>query len=149
MGRGAGGGGRSGSGSGGDSVGMSPDDITPVNDITNQSKFEDIAADMKENGWQGDPILAYEGGNGMQSVTGSHRIYAAREAGLNEIPVSVIKFERGSNSYDTFERDIEAFLNAQRDEDILRVFKDNKFVQKGYITKEQYNIFKREVKNNG
>lgn len=38
----------------------------------------ELVASMEANGWQGDPVLVHEG----QAVTGTHRIAAAREAGI-------------------------------------------------------------------
>src|SRR5258706_2727338 len=46
---------------------------------------------MKENGWQGRPILAIDLGNGIEALTGSHRIAAAQEADLDKIPVKFIE----------------------------------------------------------
>ncbi len=126
---------------------LSPYLINPVNEITDIEKYNRLVSDMRDNGWRGLPILAYEGPHGMQAVTGSHRILAAREAGI-EIPVSILEFKRGGIDYDIFETDMNAFLEASRDEDILSVFDDYEFVKKGYITKDQYDIFKKEVKNN-
>jgi len=33
---------------------------------------------MKKNGWTGRPLLAYEDGNGIHAITGSHRLTAAK-----------------------------------------------------------------------
>jgi hypothetical protein len=127
---------------------MNPNNINPVNEITDYEKFNDIVKSMEENGWVGNDILVYEGPNGVQSVTGSHRVYAARKVGI-DVHVNVLDFKRGDIDYDIFEEDMNAFLEAQRDEDILNVFDNYDFVEKGYITKDQYNLMKLEVENNG
>jgi len=54
--------------------------------------FEDLKDDLHENGWLGRPLLAVVTRyGGLQALTGSHRIAAAREVGLETIPVLVIK----------------------------------------------------------
>jgi uncharacterized protein len=59
--------------------------IEPVNSV-DPDKVESLAESMRRNGWSGRPVLAYEGANGTTAATGSHRIAAAHEAGI-DVPV--------------------------------------------------------------
>ena len=69
---------------------LDPYEIQPLNAITDQAKYEKMVEDMETEGYKGAPIVAMENGNeGYIALTGSHRIYAARRAGI-DIPVVVI-----------------------------------------------------------
>lgn len=69
---------------------LDPYEIQPLNAITDQEKYEKMVEDMETEGYKGAPIVAMENGNeGYIALTGSHRIYAARKAGI-DIPVVVI-----------------------------------------------------------
>ena len=75
---------------------VSPGYIRPVNPITDQSKVEALAYDFVEKGYDGRPILAIDNGDGSyQALTGSHRIFAAREAGI-DVPTKIL--ERNESS---------------------------------------------------
>lgn len=52
-----------------------------------------ISESMEDNGWVGRPLIAYRVGKKYQAITGSHRIKAARIAGLVKIPVFVMDDE--------------------------------------------------------
>ena len=58
--------------------------IVPVNG-TESDHVEDIEKTL-ENGWQGRPILVYDAGGYTQALTGSHRIAAAKNLGI-DVPV--------------------------------------------------------------
>ena len=65
---------------------------------------------MQESGYQGRPILAYMDENKAKALTGSHRLYAARKAGI-EVPVvfvkpSVMKWEDNNGLFGTFKESI-------------------------------------------
>jgi hypothetical protein len=45
---------------------------------------------MSERGWRGRPLLVVDLGTVYQAWTGSHRIAAACEAGLSEVPCYVV-----------------------------------------------------------
>jgi hypothetical protein len=62
-----------------------------VVNYANPEKVARIAAAMRRDGWQGRPLLIEEDLDGrLNAWTGSHRISAAREAGLVEVPCRVI-----------------------------------------------------------
>lgn len=52
-----------------------------------------MAKDMKENGWQGDPIEVFEHGGSRYVINGHHRVAAAKRAGI-EVPYTNISLER-------------------------------------------------------
>lgn len=63
---------------------VNPFHIMPLNETGSHEAPDpddvaELAESMTENGWQGAPILAYAG----SALTGTHRIAAAREAGVN------------------------------------------------------------------
>lgn len=66
--------------------------IEPVNEVTDQEKFDALVKDFEANGWHGRPVVAYGDPDGPQAITGSHRIHAAREAGI-DVPVVMISPE--------------------------------------------------------
>lgn len=69
---------------------LGPYEIQPLNAITDQAKYEKMVEDMETEGYKGAPIVVMENGNeGYIALTGSHRIYAARKAGI-DIPAVVI-----------------------------------------------------------
>lgn len=68
---------------------LSPEEITTMNGITNSEMCEYLTDDIRRNGYSGRPVVVYETPYGYQALTGSHRVAAAREAGI-EIPAVVI-----------------------------------------------------------
>jgi ParB-like chromosome segregation protein Spo0J len=70
---------------------LSPDDMIPRNPVIFPEKRAELERSMRARGWQGRPLVAVAIGRRVQAVTGSHRIYAARAAGLRAIPVEVIR----------------------------------------------------------
>ena len=63
--------------------------ISTVHGVTDQNKFNALVTSMKESGWVGRPVLVEEHGDGYQAWTGSHRIAAAKKAGVM-VPVVVM-----------------------------------------------------------
>ena len=73
-----------------DYINMDPSDIEPLNGITDQEKYEELVISFREDGYNGVPVLVGNECIGIyDAVTGSHRILAAREAGI-EIPCVII-----------------------------------------------------------
>lgn len=64
--------------------------IKPLHEVRSRKLFEELAADMRENGWQGRPLLVIEREDDFVAWTGSHRIAAAIEAGLSDVPCHVV-----------------------------------------------------------
>ena len=51
--------------------------------LQRQGDISSLAADMKANGWKGDPIAVFEHGVEKFILDGHHRVAAARQAGIN------------------------------------------------------------------
>ncbi len=62
-------------------------ELFPPHEIRDQAHLENLIENMRENGWQGAPLVQHGG----QLLTGSHRLVAAKEVAINdytfEIPV--------------------------------------------------------------
>lgn len=67
---------------------LDPGEITPLHEPTHS--IDSLADDMRENGWQGRPLLVVETPTAYLAWTGSHRIAAARASHLQAIPCRVI-----------------------------------------------------------
>jgi hypothetical protein len=92
------------------SVLINPKNIQPLNKIEDVEKYKNILNSMEEFGYQGRPILAYMDKGKAKALTGSHRLYAARNAGI-EVPVvfvkpSVMKWEDKEGLFGTFKESI-------------------------------------------
>jgi hypothetical protein len=60
---------------------VDPNHLEPVNDV-HKDKVKALTAGMKKRGWVGRPLVVVDD----QALTGSHRLHAARAAGIN-VPV--------------------------------------------------------------
>jgi ParB-like chromosome segregation protein Spo0J len=57
----------------------------------NESNRQTIADSMRRDGWSGRPLLTHEHGPSLyQAWTGMHRLLAAEDAGLSEVPIVVM-----------------------------------------------------------
>lgn len=65
-------------------------EIVPLHEARDAEKLAAMTDDMALRGWTGRAILAIDTGDGFAALTGSHRIAAAKAAGLEEIPVYAI-----------------------------------------------------------
>jgi ParB-like chromosome segregation protein Spo0J len=70
---------------------IDPAEITPLHEVRIESLLDGLTADMKENGWQGRPLLVIKRPSGFLAWTGSHRIAAAIKAGLAAVPCYVLE----------------------------------------------------------
>lgn len=57
--------------------------IEPPHEVRDREKLADLVDKMKAEGWQGRPILTVDLGRGPEALTGSHRIRAAKQAGID------------------------------------------------------------------
>jgi len=102
-----------------------PKAIEPPHGVRDQKKLDSLVESMKEKGWVGRPILAYDIGRGPEALTGSHRIQAARKAGIDEIPVVMVDNEIGNYIDEAGESISEAsYKDADEVSDFLRKFGD-------------------------
>lgn len=67
-----------------------PQQVIPLHGIRQADKARELAASMEEAGWSGRPLLVVSSGPRLFAWTGSHRIHAARAAGLAMVPVYII-----------------------------------------------------------
>lgn len=70
--------------------------ITPRHEVRDVAHRDAIAASMSEDGWIGRPLVVVDSGDGYLALTGSHRLAAARLAGLDEVPVLVAVLPDGA-----------------------------------------------------
>lgn len=68
-------------------VSIDPESIGVLNKVRKPDLFKKLVADFEADGWNGRPVLVYA--DDQQAYTGSHRILAAREAGI-EVPVVLV-----------------------------------------------------------
>lgn len=118
-----------------DSVDVDPYDVDPVNDITDEAKIKYLVEEFEKNGYRGRPVVAL-GSESEQSIalTGSHRILAAREAGI-EIPVVYIEYDENNPL-------IQNLADAQGDDERAQVAAE--LYEEGTISKPVYDLIVRE-----
>ena len=118
-----------------DSVDVDPYDVDPVNDITDEAKIKYLVEEFEKNGYRGRPVVAL-GSESEQSIalTGSHRILAAREAGI-EIPVVYIAYDENNPL-------IQDLTDAQGDDERAQVAAE--LYEEGTISKPVYDLIVRE-----
>lgn len=69
---------------------LDPRRVQPWNDVEDDDKLAALIESMAEHGWTGAPIIVINDGDGdPRAITGSHRIYAARETGIDVPAVDV------------------------------------------------------------
>jgi ParB-like chromosome segregation protein Spo0J len=104
---------------------IDPEEINPLHEERYQTKLDELVDDMKENGWNGRPLLVIKRvSGGYQGWTGSHRIAAAREAELPVVPCYVV------HERDLIERDLDPDWHVEDYErlNILREFGDEEAI---------------------
>jgi len=107
--------------------------INPINNITNQDKFNALVYDFTNNGYSGRPIVVIDmGSEEYQAVTGSHRIFAARHAEI-DIPTKIIPYSE----------ELEDLLTAKDDDE--RVDYAKELYDSKIIDVEAFNLIQSEV----
>lgn len=118
--------------SGADIREVNPMEITPPNRVTSSSKYRYLINEFENNGYNGRRVVLVENGNdGYQALTGSHRILAAREAGV-DVPSVVIPMSE----------EIQPLLDATGDEERARIA--DELYEDGIILKEARDLLVRE-----
>ena len=111
---------------------VNPMEITPPNRVTSSSKYHYLINEFENNGYNGRNVVLVENGNdGYMALTGSHRILAAREAGV-DVPSVVIPMSE----------EIQALLDATGDEERARIA--DELYEDGIIPKEARDLLVRE-----
>lgn len=117
-------------------IGLDAEYVETVNPITDYDKFKGIAQAMRDSGWSGRPVLAVDmGDNQYQGLTGSHRVFAARDAKI-EVKAIVV-------DYDDY---IEELISASDDD--LKLAVARHLHQEGKISDEVLSLIEREVDSN-
>lgn len=118
-----------------DSVDVDPYDVDPVNDITDEEKIKYLVEEFEKNGYRGRPVVALRSESEQSiALTGSHRILAAREAGI-EIPVVYIAYDENNPL-------IQDLADAQGDDERAQVATE--LYEEGTISKPVYDLIVRE-----
>ena len=111
---------------------VNPMEITPLNRVTSSSKYHYLINEFENNGYNGRNVVLVENGNdGYQALTGSYRILAAREAGV-DVPSVVIPMSE----------EIQPLLDATGDEERARIA--DGLYEDGIIPKEARDLLVRE-----
>lgn len=115
--------------------------IVPFHEVRNQEKFEKLTADMEEHGWNGRPLLVIDCKGEYRALTGSHRLSAARKAGLEEVPVACVEhgtmFDDCNITTDDLKtRNLKNPMDIYRilekyDEEAIELFSEDEYVAKG------------------
>lgn len=118
--------------SGADIREVNPMEITPLNRVTSSSKYHYLINEFENNGYNGRRVVLIENGNdGYKALTGSHRILAAQEAGV-DVPSVVIPMSE----------EIQPLLDATGDEERARIA--DELYEDGIIPKEAHDLLVRE-----
>ena len=72
---------------------MTINQIDPPHEVNDAAKVAAIAADLEVNGWTGRPLLVLQVGDYYKALTGTHRLAAAKAAGLEDVPVVEVDAE--------------------------------------------------------
>lgn len=111
--------------------------ILPVNQITDENKFFALTYDFEHDGYSGRPIVVGAlGDDQYQALTGSHRIFAARQAGI-EIPTVVLPYDEHTGE----------LFSAFDDDERAKIAEE--LFQKGFIDRDAYLLLKYEASEQG
>ncbi len=89
--------------------------IIELHEVRDSKKLDRLAEAMKTEGWDGPPVLTFFDGETDYALTGSHRIAAARRAGI-DIPVYRIDDELASDWFTENDLSREALLEGDDDQ---------------------------------
>jgi hypothetical protein len=125
---------------------VNPNGIEPPHSVRDVEKKEKLIQDMEQNGWVGRPILVFDVGRGNEALTGSHRIAAAKQVGI-EVPIYKIDEsigdyadKNGNTIFDAayFEpEDIVKFLKEFGDKDAVKLMQQETVDDAKSINKAQ------------
>ena len=98
---------------------LDPENITPIHSVKDHEKVNQISNNMKRDGWLGNPIPIIATDRNY-AMTGTHRIAAAKEAGIR-VKVYFVNTEKFTETlYLQYLRDSGEFTAAQLIEDELK-----------------------------
>jgi ParB-like chromosome segregation protein Spo0J len=120
---------------------INPKKIKELNPVKNKAKFEELTETMKKSGWQGRPLLVVENNGRFEALTGSHRLFAARKAGLEEIPTVTIT---PPDTKDAETKELwNDVINAKDDEEREKTIE--KLYDAGEVDKKVYDLISSEL----
>ncbi|MDD4029750.1 MAG: ParB N-terminal domain-containing protein [Caldisericia bacterium] len=74
--------------------------IVPFHEVRDEEKLGALTQSMNENGWQGRHIVGFDLGDEFRAITGSHRLQAADDAGIEELEVACVEYGTMFEDYD-------------------------------------------------
>ena len=121
---------------------LDPNSIRPINEITDQSLYEYLVEQFSENGYSGRPVVVLDNQNeGYLALTGSHRIFAAREAGVDVPAVIVENRETYGPLYEAYSDEDRAQIAEELYEDeLLREIERDLIVREYELDEENYDV---------
>src|SRR2546426_586954 len=87
--------------------------IEPLHAANSKPHLQDLIADMREHGWSGRPLLVIQRGKKYFAWTGSHRIAAAKKAGLERVPCYILPESRLPDEIDAQYGHVEDYERLQ------------------------------------
>lgn len=111
---------------------ISATEIETLNNITDRAKYDYLVSEFENNGWDGRPVCVVGDANtGYTALTGSHRILAAKEAGVD---VKAVVLE--------YRSEFDELLEAYSDEERARIA--NELHDEGILPDEAHYLITRE-----
>ena len=95
--------------------------IYPPHEARDMTLLANLTAAMRDNGWSGRPLLAWRASSDseVRGLTGSHRTAAARDAGLDDVPVLLIECDDEDLAADLYDlRDFDGLVTILRRYDV-------------------------------
>lgn len=93
--------------------------VCPPHEVRDTDKLSALVAAMTADGWSGRALLVVARGDRYVAWTGSHRLAAARAAGVTNVPVVVVSEDLEAQIADELPRIVDAY-GALTDGDALR-----------------------------
>jgi len=91
------------------------DDIRPLHEVRNKTKLNALIKEIEQHGWTGNPVLVERVNDGYRAWTGTHRLAAAKEAGLDTVPVVFVDTEKVKKELEDREFDFSKVKNGMVD----------------------------------
>ena len=131
-----------------------PENISYLHEVTSTKKRDALVKLMEKDGWVGPPILVADSpARGTLALTGSHRVAAARKAGV-EVPVKHIESKDIEKWIDEttefFQADVDDFISGRNEDRLERLLeignKDDIALMRYEIDKEPFHQLTKGAK---
>lgn len=105
--------------------------IVECHDVSDFEKLNNLVKNMEEQGWNGRPLVVIDMGGEYKALTGSHRLAAARKAGIENIPVACVEYSTMFEDYEITIDDLKDIDDIYRkideyDEEAAELFSEDK-----------------------